>query len=217
MSTMTPARPPQAQARRAMVRAVVIDVAVPLAVYYALRAAGASQWLALLAGAAAPAAQAGYTLARKRSVDWFAMTVLVIILASVAASFIGGSPRFLLARDGCLTGLIGLGVLVTLGTRRPVMFTVGRAMVRTVGESTDAWDERWDRSAPFRRVWRVVTAVWGVGLLLDASARVLMAYALPVDVVPALSTATWIVVLIVLQVISQLLLRRPHVKPLVFE
>lgn len=98
------------------------------------------------------------------------------------------APRFLLAKDGWLTAVVGLALLATLRARRPVMFVVGRAMVRKSGESADDWDELWDTSARFRRVWRMLTAIWGVGVLLDAAVRVVMAYTLPIDAVPALST-----------------------------
>lgn len=193
-----------------------VDLVIPLAVYYGLRAVGTSQWLALLGSATAPAAQATYTLVRQRRIDGFATTVLVVILASIATSFVSGSPRFLLAKDGWLTAVVGLALLATLRARRPAMFVVGRAMVRKSGESADDWDELWDTSARFRRVWRMLTALWGVGVLLDAAVRVVMAYTLPIDAVPALSTVQWIALLVVLQVISQIYLRRPGIKPLIF-
>jgi hypothetical protein len=44
-------------------------------------------------------------------------------------------------------------------------------------------------AAALRRTLRVMTAAWGLAFLVDAAARVVMAYTIPVDLVPLLSTA----------------------------
>ncbi len=200
-----------------MLIAVLIDVAVPLAVYYAARASGASQWLALVLSATAPLMRAAYTLVRNRAVDGFAVAVLGVILVSVAASFVTGGPRFLLAKDGWLTAVVGIVILTTVRTRRPLMFVVGRAMLEKVGESADDWDRRWDHSPEFRRVWRALTVAWGVGVILDAAIVVVIAYVLPIDLVPGISALQWIALLVVLNAGSQVYLRRPAVRPLIFD
>jgi hypothetical protein len=41
----------------------------------------------------------------------------------------------------------------------------------------------------------VLTAVWGMGFTLDALMRVLLAYTIPIDSVPLVSTVQWLVVL----------------------
>ena len=45
--------------------------------------------------------------------------------------------------------------------------------------------------AAWRRMWRVFSVLWGLGSIADAVLRVVFAYALPADVVPALATALW--------------------------
>ena len=47
-------------------------------------------------------------------------------------------------------------------------------------------------------MWRVASVAWGIGTLLDAVLRWVMAYRLPIDVVPALSIALYAVTTIVL-------------------
>jgi hypothetical protein len=47
-------------------------------------------------------------------------------------------------------------------------------------------------------MWRVASVAWGVGTLLDAALRVVLAYTLPVDVVPALTLALYVVTAVVL-------------------
>ena len=56
--------------------------------------------------------------------------------------------------------------------------------------------------------------LWGAALIAEAGVQVLMAYTLPVDIAPLLITVQWFVVLILLQVITQVYVRLPGVKRL---
>ena len=88
--------------------------------------------------------------------------------------------------------------------RRPLGFLYSRPVLEqrlTRSGVPGHWEQLWERLPGFRRIWRVATVLWGLALLGDAALRVLMAYNLPVDTVPALSTpmytATSIVLLLV--------------------
>lgn len=185
---------------------LVTDLVVPLVVYYVLRAVGLDPLPALvLAGVPTVAFLVGQSI-RHRKVDALGAFVLVLVVACVAVSLVTGSPRFLLAKSGAFTALIGLAFLASLLLSRPLPFTLARAMLQRLpagaGLHTDSWDVLWERSPWFRRVWRVDTVIWAAGLLADAAARVIMAYTLPVDVVPALAAGLWAVTFIALQVVQ---------------
>lgn len=51
-------------------------------------------------------------------------------------------------------------------------------------------------------MWRVSSLLWGIGTPLDAALRVVMAYTLPPDLVPALGTALAVATSVVLVVVS---------------
>lgn len=182
---------------------VVMDLVVPVAVYYVLRAAGLDPLPALVLAGAPTVVFLIAQAIRRRKVDALGVFVLVLVVACIAVSLVTGSPRFLLAKAGAFTGLIGLGFLVTLFLARPLPFTLARAMLRRTPAGRalhiGSWDERWERSAWFRRVWRVDTIIWAAGLLADAAVRVIMAYALPVDAVPGLAAGLWAVTFVALQ------------------
>ncbi|HEY4461878.1 MAG TPA: hypothetical protein VGN41_04350, partial [Streptosporangiaceae bacterium] len=74
--------------------------------------------------------------------------------------------------------------------RRPAAFVMGRPFMegRQVF-AADCWDVPWDSEPAFRRIWRVASVLWGAGLMIDAIVRVVMAYILPVGVVPGLGGA----------------------------
>ncbi|NWJ74554.1 hypothetical protein HX744_29225 [Pseudonocardia sp. ICBG1122] len=201
---------------RELVTTVLGDVVAPLMLFYGLRAVGVAAGPALLAGAAVPAARALWVLLRHRRVEWFALLVLVLCVASAATALLGGDPRALLAREALVTAALGAVLLASVPSQRPVLFTIGRLTLAQAGHGTDGWDRRWAGSARFRGIWRWLTAGWAAGLFLDAGLRVLAAYTLPVDVVPAVQAVQWFAVLAVLLVAGQVWLRLPRHRELVF-
>ncbi|WP_327065105.1 VC0807 family protein [Kitasatospora sp. NBC_01302] len=188
---------------RRLLLTTLIDIAAPIALFYGLRAAGASTFLALLAGSLSPAASVAVQWVRARHLDAMAAFVAGVMLLSVAASLVSGSTRFMLARDGWVTGLAGLCFLASVRARRPLVFLGGRPLLegrfRSDGTS---WDVLWEREPSFRRIWRVSTVIWGIAMLADAAARIVMAYTLPVDAVPGLGGLLWPVTLVLLQLVN---------------
>ena len=118
---------------------MVFDIAAPVALYYGLRAAGLSSLAALAIGAVIPAASAAWVLIRQRRANLVALLVLGTIAASLIISVISDSPRFLLAKDGLLTGVWGIWFLASLAAalagRVPVRPAAagGAARVRGAG------------------------------------------------------------------------------------
>lgn len=185
------------------IAAIVFDIAAPIALYYGLRAAGLSSLAALAIGAVIPAASAAWVLIRQRRANMVALLVLGTMAASLVISVISHSPRFLLAKDGLITSVWGIWFLASLGARRPAAFLFARPLMegRRVFAVRD-WDALWDAEPRFRRIWRVSTVIWGLALLADAVIRVVMAYTLPVGVVPGLGGALYPVTFVVIQVVT---------------
>lgn len=177
---------------------VVFDLVVPLALFYGLRTVGVGIYLALLAGALASGITAVVVVATKRRLDGIAVFVVTTMLLSVGVSLLTGSTRFLLAKEGWLTAVTGMWFLGSLWARRPLAFQFSRPLLDGRLGWPSGWDTLWERAPRFRRMWRVSTVSWGVGTLLDSAARVAMAYTLPVDLVPALSTGLYAVTSVVL-------------------
>lgn len=198
------AKPPPSRAGRQLAK-LGFDIGAPIAVYYLLRAVGASSLVALAAGAALPAAGSSWTLAIRRRADPVALVMVATFTASILVSVIAHSPRFLLAKDGLITGAWGLWFMATLRAPRPAAYIFGRPLMEALPIYTAGrWDALWEGEPGFRRIWRVSTVIWGVGLLADAAIRVVMSYTLPVDVVPALGGALWPVTFVLLQVVTNI-------------
>jgi len=182
---------------------LVFDIAAPIGLYYLLRSAGASYALALLAGAAPPAVGAGSTLVLRRRADPVAVMMVAALASALVGSLIAHSPRFLLAKEGLITAMWGVWFLASARGRRPAALVFARPLMEGMrifaGRS---WDVLWATAPRFRRIWRVSTVLWGLGLLLDAAARVTISYTLPIDQVPGIGGALYPVTFIALQLIT---------------
>jgi len=181
---------------RANVLNVVFEVIVPMALFYGLRAAGVSQWWALMAGVLVAAPYVLWTIVRNRRVDIVAMVTLSVLVLSVVLGLLSDDPRTLVIREGwtaALGGLFGAWMLVTVFVGRPAQLTLGRtiAEVKRGAEGAAAWAARWDTDARFRRGLRIDTAAFGAVLLAGAVVKAAVVYTLPIDLISVVTTVVW--------------------------
>ena len=213
VSTAAPAR------RGHPLRTMAVDIVAPIALFYGIRAAGGSVWLALVAGGVPPAISTVVGVLARKRIDLTGMVMLAALVVSAAFSLITGSPRALLARDGLVTAGWAGYMYLSLLARRPATFTVSRPLLEGrrvfdpatrhwVRPAHRSWDELWQQLPRFRWIWRVCTVIWGTAILADAVIRVIVAVALPISVVPAVGGALWPVTFIVLQVVTNIFFAR---------
>jgi hypothetical protein len=181
----------------------IFDVGAPVVAYYALHAAGVSTVNALLAAALLPAASVGYRWLRHHRLDRLALFTLVMAAAGAATALLTGSVRLVFAKDALFTAVTGVWFLATARGDHPASMMFSRPVLsRTATGPGVSWDDLWAHEPRFQRIWRVCTAIQGVGLLLDAVVRVVIAFTVPVDAVPALTTAQYAVYLPLLLVVT---------------
>ncbi|WP_405876770.1 hypothetical protein OG747_46585 [Streptomyces sp. NBC_01384] len=200
-----PAPPKAPRPSWGLVITVACDIVLPVGLYYVLRAAGSGEITSLLVSGSAPALHSLYSAARHRKLDAIGVFTVVLLVVSAVASLLTASPRVVLARNSLFTALAGVWLLVTLFTARPFTYQALKALLPG---RADALDNLWEQDFAFRRIWRILTVVWGVGLIADALLRLVMAYTLPVDTVPALDGALYAATWIFLQLITQVSLYR---------
>ena len=202
------------------VRGLSASVLLPLGGYYLLRLAGLEPFLSLLITTAVSAVGTARAVVRSRNLLSLDAAMLLFTLAAIGQSLIHGNPRFLLAVDSGLTGLGGLWFLLTARTERPLGFVIARALLerrfrmvstllgRGYQLTPESWATVWDRSAAFRRIWRVATVAWGIGSVADAVIRLVMAMTLPIDAVPGLNAILYPATFVVLQVVTNVYYHR---------
>ncbi|MGK5548364.1 VC0807 family protein [Streptomyces sp. URMC 127] len=169
-------------ARRALLVPLTVTIALPLALYYALRAQGAVQWQALLISGAIPAAHAAVTGVRRRHVASFDLLVVALLAVSAVASLVSGDPRVLLLKDAAIPAVLGVWIAGSLFLARPFAFRFGAQLRR--GEAEAAAERAWQELAAYRQALRGLTLLWAGVELLDAALGTVQALVLPVDAVP---------------------------------
>ena len=174
---------------------VAAGLLVPLALYYGLRAADVSIYLALLISALASAVPTAVGILRHQQVNGLSAYFTVMVTGSVAVSLVAGSTELLLAKEAVLTGVTGVWFLVsvcpTSSTSRPLSYAFSKPLLEGRLRWPNNFEELWATSRRWRRMWRVSSALFGIGIFADAVLRVVFAYTLPADTVPALATGMY--------------------------
>lgn len=190
--------------RRNIVNALRLLVALllPVAGFYALRALGADVHLTLLVVAVASALPAIVSLVRRRPMGRIALFYSLMSVGSMLVALMPGSTELLLAKGAILTTVTAGWFLASLRGARPLTYALTRPLIEGRLGWPDGWEAWWRDSQRFRRMWRVSTIMWAAGLLIDAIARVVMAYTLPHDDVPGLAAGLYVVTLVVLNLVT---------------
>jgi hypothetical protein len=180
-----------------------LDLLAPTALIYVVLWLGSGLYLALLASAAVSALSALVSHRRGTGKQRFAPHMLALSLAAFAVAVVTGSDRFLLAKESVLTALAGFWFIGSLWAARPLTYRFTRPLLegRFKGKRR-SWELLWEHEPRFRRLWYVSTVMWGVAMLIDAVVRVVLAYTLPVHIVPAMQTGMMLVTVLVMQVLT---------------
>jgi len=168
-------RPEIAARLRSIAKIVIIDVAAPLIAYSLLRSAGMSTVTALVLSGVFPALGVAIGVAQHRRLDVVGALVLAGIIVGTLLGLISHNARLVLMEGSVPTVIFGLACLGSLWTRRPLMYSFS---VEFIGPDTAKGREMislWQYEG-FRRIFRVITVVWGVGFLLEAALRVAIVY-----------------------------------------
>jgi hypothetical protein len=160
-------------------RSLVIDAGLPWLALQVLERAGVPTVWALAAAAVFPVFGLLSAWRRARGVDVVAAIVLASLGAGVIVALSVGDARFALVKAAPAFALFGAACLASLLTRRPLMFFVARhfAPGDAAAKAAD-WDQRLSRPA-FRSAMRLLTWVWGVVCLIEASLGIAAAFLLP--------------------------------------
>lgn len=161
---------------------LLVDVAVPLASYYLLKAAGMGTFGALAWSSVVPAVRTAWGVVRDRRLNRLAALMVTVNVVGLLLSLVAGDPRLMLLKDSGVSSTIGLVFLVSALRGRP-MLSVGLRPWLTRGEAAKsaAYQRLSTGSDAFRRAETRFSAVWGVALLAECVVRAVGAYTVPVE------------------------------------
>ncbi|WP_433278078.1 VC0807 family protein [Pseudonocardia xinjiangensis] len=193
-----PTSDPRPNPTLVMVRGLAWDVGLPVAAYYALRLAGATDWVALLAASGIAAARTVWGAVRHRTLNQFAVLMLLVYGIGLLLAFVSGDPKALLLKSSLVTAAVGAVFLVTaiLGGR-PLTLAAAQSFLPARAE---ALSERYRSEPHVRRGFRLTSAVWGVGLLAEAVLRIPLVVLLPVDIGVGASEGLFVATFVALMV-----------------
>jgi hypothetical protein len=175
-------RAAKANAIRSLLLSVVINGALPFLIYWAMtNYTSVSSFIALVASGIPSLIHSLTGLLRQKRIDFLAGIVLAGIVISLVITLLGGDPKIYLIRESFFTITFGLILLISLALPRPIMFYIARHFASGNDPVNIAhFDQLWQEER-VRRLMRVLTAVWGVGFLLEAVIRIALVLTLSVQ------------------------------------
>jgi hypothetical protein len=159
-----------------MMRGILLDVIPPLAGYYGLRAAGASEYVALLTATVLSGLKVLYDAVKARRLDPFAGYLMLTFGLSLGVALATTDPKLILAGNTVVNGISGLIFLASC--------VVGTPLTQVVAERFQPADDEPEPGEEqyARRVHILLSAMWGVGLLIEVAVRLAVISRVSVDV-----------------------------------
>ncbi|MFF7412253.1 VC0807 family protein [Streptomyces lydicus] len=183
---------------------LIVDAGIPIASYFVLSDGfGLGTVAALGWSSVVPALRTVWGLVRSRAVNGLALLMLVVNVVGLATSVVAGDARLMMAKDSAVSSTVGIAILLSLRSRRPLM-TAGLKPWVTKGSPAGnaAWDRLLAGSERFRRAERRFSAIWGGALLTECVLKVIGAYTLPVHTMVWLGTVLTVVFILLAMVIA---------------
>ncbi|MBO0856517.1 MAG: hypothetical protein J2P18_22445, partial [Nocardia sp.] len=169
-------------------------------------AAGASDLVALGAGTVVSGVFLITEIVRKRRLDPFAAVILASFTLSIVLTLIAGDARFMVAKDSFTTALIGAAFLLSALVGRPLIYlSAQRGMSE---EAAASFRERYRSRPRMRRLFAILSIIWGAGLCLEAGLRVVLVYHLSIPTMMWLSSVMMVLTFAILIAITIALVRR---------
>ena len=159
---------------------IVFGAAVPIGVYFAVRSHVHTDAQALIFAGCFSVAWILLQFVRQRRIDFVGAIVLFgFAVGVVSSTLLGGNAYVLKVRDAFFTALFGIACIVTVYTHdRPALFYVSRYLSAGNDKSKMAAYDQLHEVPIGRHTFRVLSVVWGIGLVIEASFRMTLAEAL---------------------------------------
>jgi hypothetical protein len=158
---------------KSIARIAILDVGGPLLVYNLLRANGFSTVGALILSGVLPAIGVIVGIVRHRRADAVGILVLAGIVVGAILGLVSDNPRLVLDEGSVSTGVFGLLSLGSLTRQQPLMYRLSLEFIGPESRQGREFNDLWQYE-PFRHMFRVITAVWGIAYLVEAAARVVI-------------------------------------------
>ncbi len=168
---------------------LVFGAGLPIGVYFLARPHVSTDAQALIVAGGFSVGWIVLQFVRQRKVDVVGAIVLSgFAIGVLSATLLGGNAYVLKVRDAFFTALFGVACIVTLFTHdRPALFYVSRYLSAGNDPQKVSAFDRLHELPVGRRTFRVLSVVWGIGLVVEASCRLTLADIMPTGTFLAVS------------------------------
>ena len=168
---------------------LIFGAALPIGAYFVVRSHVRTDTQALLVAGCFSVGWIVLQFVRQRRVDVVGAAVLLgFAVGVVTSTILGGNAYVLKVRDAFVTALFGVACIVTLYTHdRPAIFYVGRYLSAGNDPAKIYAFDQLHELPMGRHAFRVLSVVWGIGLVVEASCRLTLADLVPTGTFLAVS------------------------------
>jgi hypothetical protein len=168
---------------------LIWGAALPIAVYFLVRHHVQTDTQALIIAGGFSVAWIVFQFVRQRRVDFVGAVVLVgFAVGVVSSTLLGGNSYMLKVRDAFFTAIFGIACVVTVFTHdRPAFFYLSRYVSAGNDKEKISAYNRLHEFPGGRHAFRVLSVVWGIGLVVEAGFRLTLADVLPTGTFLAVS------------------------------
>ena len=166
---------------RAALLPELIYVAVLPYVIYRLASPHMPAAYALLLAGIPPAVRTLLGLAHHGRINLFGVFSLLAIAIKIISGLVLQDTRLILISSSLVTGAYGVIMLASLLSPTPLILKF--IMNARAGSDPTQWElltKRW-QEAGSRSIFALITAIWGVGLLIELLVRITLVFTLTVD------------------------------------
>lgn len=158
----------------------LIDIFVPLIAFFSLGALGVSNFWALTVGGSLSVLHLVVTAARDHRLNYISMLILLMFAVGIGVTFLTHDPRILLIKPSFFFISVGGYLLASCFVGKPMMYEFIKPVAAGGDEHQLArYELTWERVPKFRKMMRVMTAVWGVTWIVESVVRVVIVYSFP--------------------------------------
>lgn len=190
-----------------LIRMIGLSVVLPLIVIQWKLRSGAPPLQAIALAALFPILEMVLEAVQTKRVGLIAIIALVGILTGLGLAYVTGNAAFALLKDSVFTGMFGLAFLGSLLSAKPLIYRFNLDLAGTDAAKRAAAEALWERPSA-RQHMRTLTVVWGIGLVLEAAARLVAVATLPIVTATALSPIVQLVAFGTLAIVTAVFARR---------
>jgi hypothetical protein len=142
---------------------------------------------ALLLADALPVLRIADGLIRRHRLNLIGVFSLLTVALKILLALVLRDARVILISDSLITATFGILLLVSLLTASPLLMRLAESVLATTLSARNVQlIQRW-REPDMHRFFTIITAVWGIGLLLECGVQVMLVLTLTTQQVLLLS------------------------------